>query len=229
MAAFLKSIFSSTADSKDELLSKFKKNPKPKHIPSPLNLRLGGVVEFDRLPFRAIKDELQVIIPESAMIIVAYGSMDLGDGVTAHRFYDAEGQMLEVVTQESKDIKEVRFFVPFDSVYPASEEEWDFWLGDDGLIGYPSFKTKDGIEYLRLWFQSTCERVEPVELEENIIVRDFEKESICVEYQCMSYGRYIGKTDKVEYLQLSFEDTGNDASIELMLGLDMQKEDFQII
>ena len=229
MAAFLKSIFSSTADTKDKLLSKFKKNPKPKHISAPWDLRLGGIVEFDRLPFRAIEDELQVIIPESAMIIAAYGSIDLGEGVTAHRFYDAEGQMLEVVTQKGKDIKEVRFFVPYDSIYPASEEEWDFWLGDDGLIGYPSFMTKENVEYLRLWFQNSNERVEPVELEENIITRDFEKESICVEYQCMSYGRYIGNTDKVEYLQLSFEDTGNEASIELMLGLDLKKEDLQII
>jgi len=229
MAAFLKSIFSSTADTKNKLLSKFKKKPTPKCIPSPLGLHLGGVVELDRLTFRAIEEDLQVIIPESAMIIAAYGSIDLGDGVTAHRFYDEEGQMLEVVTQTSKNTEEVRFFVPFDSVYPASEEEWDFWLGDDGLIGYPSFETKEGVEYLRLWFQNTNDRVEPVELEENIITRDFERESICVEYQCMSYGRYIGNTDKVEYLQLSFEDTGNEASIELMLGLDLTKEDFQVI
>jgi len=229
MAAFLKSIFSSTAESKDKLLSKFKKKQRPQHIPSPLGLRLGGVVEFDRLAFRAIEDELQVIIPESSMIIEAYGSVDLGDGVTAHRFYDVEGQMLEVVTQASKNLEEIRFFVPFDSLYPASEDEWDFWLGEDGLIGYPTFQTKDGIEYIRLWFQNSDDRVEPVELEENILTRDFEKESICVEYQCMSYGRYIGNTDKVEYLQLSFEDTGNEASIELMLGIDLKKEDFQVI
>jgi len=228
MAAFLKSIFSSTAETKDKLLSKLKKNPKPKHIPSPLGLRLGCVVEFDRLAFRAIEEELQVIIPESTMIISAYGAINLGDGVTAHRFYDEEGQMLEV-TQTIENTEEIRFFVPFDSIYPATEEEWDFWLGDDGLIGYSSFKTKDEIEYLRLWFQNSDDRVEPVELEENIITRDVENESICVEYQTMLYGRYIGETDKVEYLQLSFEDIGSEASIELMLGIDLIKEDFQVI
>jgi len=229
MAAFLKSIFSSASKSKESLLSKFKKKQKPKYIPSPLGLRLGCVVEFDTLSFRAIEDDVQIVLPESAMIIEAYGAIDLGDGTTAHRFYDAQGQMLEVVTQAGEDHEEIRFFAPFDSVYPASEEEWEFWLGDDGLIGYPTFLTKEGVEYLRLWFSNSDDRVAPVDLEENIVPRPFEDTAICVEYQCMSYGRYIANTDKVEYLLVFFEDTGNESSIELMLGVDIAKEDIQVI
>jgi hypothetical protein len=229
MAVFLKSIFNSGAESVEEFLSKVKKKQKPSYIPSPLNLRLGCVVEFDNESFRAIEDSVQILIPESALIVEAYGSVDLGDGVTAHRFYDAEGQMLEVVTQVGERFEEVRFFVPFDSVHPESEEEWDFWIGDDGLIGYPTFLTKEGIEYLRLWFQNSEDRVEPVDLEENIVIRALDDASICVDHQCMSYGRYIANTDKVEYLSVSFENTGNEASIELMLGMDISKTDIRVI
>jgi hypothetical protein len=229
MATFLKSILNSKTELAEEFLSKFKKKQKTSYIPSPLNLRIGCVVEFDNSAFLAIEDSMQVVMPESAMVIEAYGSIDFGGGVIAHRFYDADGQLLEIITQVGENIEEVRFFVPFDSIYPESEEEWDFWIGDDGLIGYPTFMTKEGTEYLRLWFQNSEDRVEPVDLEENIITPVFNDTSVCVDYHCMSYGRYIANTDRVEYLFVSFENTGNEASIELMLGVDISKTDIQVI
>ena len=64
-----------------------KKAPEAPSHPAPLNLRLGGAVELDLLPFQVMGDALQVSLPEGVQMIEAFGLVELGGGATLCRFY----------------------------------------------------------------------------------------------------------------------------------------------
>ena len=61
---------------------------------------------------------------------------------------------------------ECRYFSVLDEVAPADPEEWGFWLDPaQGMIGWPTFQTKDGKLYGRVWAPGES-RIAPRQIEE---------------------------------------------------------------
>ena len=68
-----------------DLKEKFSNDDEAEEFPTPFNLRIAAAVDIDTLPLRMHAADLHVELPETTMIIVAQGYIDLGDGTHAHR------------------------------------------------------------------------------------------------------------------------------------------------
>ena len=186
----------------------------------PLGLALGRAVSLEEAPFILVGDAIQISHPGDPCQVIGHGTVEAG-GVTAHRFYLAgPGGKLAGMLQVVPDA-ECRFFRPFDEVYPASEDEWGFWLADaDGYIGYPLFETKLGL-FQRLWNPGRS-RVPPLALVETVTKTDGGRST--AELSSMLYGRQVttpgGSAN--EYLLVSAVRAGDGTAwVDLMLGIDL--------
>jgi hypothetical protein len=159
-----------------------------------------------------------------------------------HRFYlesEKTVYMLQVVTDERKNLQEIKLFMPFDELYP---DDWDFWLSPrDGYIGMNVFQTKDGVEYFRVWENSGAEtvlqddgkggritRIPPLQFMEKISFDEYGRESEIVKYDSMLYGRHVN--DNVdEYLLVSAVSEQDGASVQLMVGMELGAAALKVI
>ena len=97
------------------------------------------------------------------------------------------------------------------------------------MIGQTQFSLKDGTTYDRAWFEDEEEAVDPVELEETMVYNK-DGDALVVEHKAMQYGRYLSENeddDTVEWLLVQAEDRGEDASIEIYVGSDLQEGEFR--
>jgi hypothetical protein len=191
--------------------------PAPK---GPLGLGLGRAVTIDEAPFILISGASAVSYPGEHCTVIGHGTVAVG-GVTAHRYYvsgpgGALAGMLQVVPDQ-----ECRYFRPFDEVYPASADEWRFWLDPaDGYIGYPCFDAK-GTLYQRVWSPGET-RVAPLSFDETVEQADGSRGK--AEHNAMLYARAItGPGGQAwEYLLVSaVQSADGNAWIDLMLGIDL--------
>lgn len=160
--------------------------------------------------------------------IVAYGKFN-ADNLVVHRFYSQDEDMLEIVTSKysNDDIKEIKFFTLYDEVYPATKEDWDFWLHEDeGIIGDPVFMNKEDKEFFRAWGDSDS-HIPPAIFNEAI--KDLNGETYRTEHQCMLYFRDIDENDvsKKEYLLVSAEENEQKLVVELMVGVDISENEIE--
>ncbi|MCG8511378.1 MAG: YjfK family protein [Rhodospirillales bacterium] len=225
----MKSLFrSGVRDLKD----KFSKADESDAFPTPLGLRIGAAVDIDTLPLRMNAEQIHVRLPEETMLIEAQGYVELGDASYAHRFYNANDTMIQVLTiggTEDRHIEEITLFVPYKSYYPGSEGEWAQWTAAGGKIGAPSFVLDDGTEFTRLWFDATDGYAEPVEFTESVYEDPESDEHEDVFYKTMLYGRNLEADKKNEYLLASVEDYGNERTVELMVGVDLEIANLNVI
>ncbi|CAK0750119.1 putative DUF2491 domain-containing protein [uncultured Gammaproteobacteria bacterium] len=185
----------------------------------PYGLSLGRLAEIEITPFILAEGLVDVASPGPQNLVVAHGVFVVG-GVICHRYYLAERKgMLQVAENQ-----ECRFFRPLDEVYPASSQEWAFWLDDaDGYIGYPVFEAK-GKSYQRVWSPGQT-RTAPLVFEEALEQADGSRSS--EKHSAMLYARATGGQDEAgwEYLLVSAIE-GNDGSawVDLSLGMDVSPE-----
>ena len=81
----------------------------------------------------------------------------LRDGaVLLHRLYLPGGKaFFQLHLGAGGQPDECRYFSRLDEVTPADGQEWGAWLDPaEGMIGWPSFQTKDGKMYGRVWAPS---------------------------------------------------------------------------
>ena len=186
----------------------------------PLGLGVGRAVELEEAPFILIDGAIPIVHPGGQCLVIGHGTVDVG-GVAGHRYYlsapgGALAGMLGVVEGQ-----QCRYFVPFDEVYPASEDEWGFWLDDeDGYIGYPTFEAR-GALYQRLWSPGRT-RIPPLSVVEDVVRADGGRNR--VEHSLMLYGRPVDAPggEVTEYLAVSAICTEDGVAwIDLMLGIDL--------
>lgn len=227
---FIKALKSSAGETKENIKSKFRKAPVLPSYPEPLGFRIGAAITLDSLEFRVLADKLTMKFPGETQIINAYGQIDMGGGTMVHRFYTTDDCMFQITTENGDDnIKEVKLFVPHDEVFPATEEEWDFWIGQDGLLGDTEFELQDETNFFRAWFEDSDFNVDPVEFDETVVTDKETGESFLIEHKAMLYARWIDDAEETaEWLLISAEDTGDGASVELMLGVDITENGFSV-
>ena len=186
----------------------------------------------DTLPLRMHADDLHIKLPEATMIIVAQGYIDLGDATYAHRYYDANDTMIQVLTvagMEDQHVEEVTLFVPHKSYYPDSDGAWAKWTSKGGKLGAPTFGLDDGTEYSRIWFDTTEGYAEPVEFTESVYEDPDSDECSNVFHKDMLYGRNLEVGKKNEYLLVSVESYEGQQTVELMVGVDLELSSLKVI
>ncbi len=200
----------------------------------PLGIRVKGIVEIPQVDFILAGDQLRIKHPGISNIVISYGVIYMGPN-TFHRFYlssTTDIYMLQIITDEKKDVRDCKLFMPYDEIYP---DDWGFWLDEhDGYIGYNIFQTKDGTGYERIWEDQersvTLERddrgneitrIPPVEFLETVYMDPYGKDTEMVKYSSMLYGRTVNETT-TEFLLVSAVEEGQGATVQLMVGVALE-------
>ncbi len=215
-----------------DLKEKFSKDDGVDEFPTPFGLRIGAAVDIDTLPLRMHAGELHVDLPEATMIIVAQGYIDLGDGTYAHRYYNSDDAMIQVLTVggvQTQHVEELTLFVPQQSFYPDSDGAWAQWTSQGGRLGAPIFRLDDGTEYSRIWFDATEGYAKPVIYTESVYEDPESDECSDIVHTVMLYGRNLQKSKKNEYLLVSIEAYAGERTVELMVGVDLESANLNVI
>ena len=187
--------------------------------------RVGQVVDVDTTPFLLGRGKLLSETPPSGKQTVT----DVGvlDGLPLTRLHLSEDRFVQVHLSGETRVDECRLFSLLDEVRPSEAEEWRFWLPpgepDDATgvptwaIGFPTFETKDGKAWSRVW-RPGQEQVPPMEATERL--RGGGERSLST----MLYARDTGVPEpgpSREYLLLEAVTQGDDARVAIMTGVDI--------
>ena len=192
--------------------------------------RVGMVMPIDPAPFLLASGLTKIQPPEeSGMIsIEAVGLLRYGN-VLLHRLYLPGGRaffQLHLGTDGRPD--ECRYFSFLDEVAPADPQEWGFWLDPrEGVLGWPTFQTKDGKLYGRVWAPGQT-RIAPRQLEET---RQYLDRVEHRRLQAMLYGAPTGgaaAAAQTEYILVSAIEAEGQASVELDAGIDINPAALQL-
>jgi hypothetical protein len=215
-----------------DLKQKFSKEAEDDDFPTPFGLRIGAAVDIDTLPLRMNAAELHIDLPEATMMIVAQGYIDLGDGAHAHRYYNSDDAMIQVLTiggMASEHVEELTLFVPQQSFYPDSAGAWAQWDAEGGKIGAKTFRLDDGTEYSRIWFDTEEGYVKPVIFTESVYEDPDSDDCSDITHTVMLYGRNLEQGKKNEYLLVSAEAYEGERTVELMVGVDLETASLNVI
>lgn len=207
----------------------------------PLGIRISGILEIPQVDFILGGDNLKIKHPGSSNVVTSYGAFPVGES-RVHRFYLEAGElvyMLQIVTDRQKAVEECKLFMPYDEIYP---DDWDFWLAErDGYIGYEIFQTKDGIQYFRVWGSDETQvaveedeqgnkitRIPPFEFIETIYLTPYGDQTETVKYDSMLYGRHVNENVD-EYVLLSAVNERDGASVQIMVGIELQPASIKVI
>ncbi len=185
--------------------------------------RVGMTMPVDPSPFLLAAGLTKVQPPEgSGMISVEVVGLLREGGVLLHRLYLPGGKaffQLHLGADGQPD--ECRYFSRLDEVTPADNQEWGLWLDPaEGMIGWPSFQTKDGKMYGRVWAPGNS-RVPPRKMEETLQYVDHTEQR---QLQIMLYGGPTGgapPAPQTEYILVSAIEAAGQAWIEIDAGIDI--------
>ncbi|PWC38983.1 DUF2491 family protein [Azospirillum sp. TSO35-2] len=191
---------------------------------SPSLFRVGMTVTIDPAPFLLAEGVTKVKAPDTGtdrlVSIEAVGTVTSGPA-TVYRLHLPGSGFFQIHLGADGQPDECRYFTPLDSVTPADEGEWGFWLDDaEGMIGWPEFQTKDGKVYPRVWQPGTS-RIQPFTLSE---ARQTLRGTETVVSQAMLYGAPTGAAAPAperEYILVEAVERGGLASVEVSAGIDV--------
>lgn len=195
----------------------------------PLGMRIGGKVGIDTTTFLLHEEELITEKPSSEYYIIAHGIVFI-EGERVDRVYLSTGKTTEAVLELMPDPNdgtcEARFYIPFDRVYPQTDEEWAFWLDDnEGYIGWEAFELNE-IIFDRLWMPG-AQRVKPLQFMEKL---QTSTESIDVNHETMMYGRNLsGNEELAEYVLVELNSSANEDFISIMTGVEMLSTGIRVL
>ena len=177
----------------------------------------------DPSPFLLAAGVTKVKPPDTnGMVSVEALGLITNGGASLHRLYLPGREaffMLHLRLDGTLD--ECLYFTVLDQIMPASRDEWGFWLDPaQGTIGWPQFQTKDGKLYDRLWAPGSS-RVQPIQQVETMQDTGGTTER---KIQAMLYGAHTGAnppTPEVEYVLVCAVERGNEAWIEVWVGIDI--------
>jgi len=185
--------------------------------------RVGMTMPVDPSPFLLAAGLTKVQPPEdSGMISVEVVGLLRADGVLLHRLYLPGGKAFFQLHLDGRgQPDECRYFSRVDELTPANVQEWGLWLDPaEGLIGWPSFQTKDGKLYGRTWAPSD-NRIPPQQSEETLQFVDHTEQR---QLQTMLYGADTSgapPAPQTEYILVSAIDMTGQAWIEIDAGIDI--------
>jgi hypothetical protein len=206
-------------------------------------MRLGGMIQIPEVDFILYGDKLRVKPPTGDLAVVAVGNFNIGKFI-GYRFYlKEEGAenffMLQIMKAPgSPTIDDCKFYTLWDEVYP---DDWDFWINEDkGYIGYSAFELQDQTRYFRVWENHQEEKVvedsgqerithiPPVAFGEETYSDPWGSDKHDSNNESMLYGREIAD-DMTEFLLVSCVSEGDDASVQLYLGVPVAPSAIKVV
>lgn len=185
--------------------------------------RVGMVLPVDPAPFLLAAGLTKIQAPEESgtISVETVGLLRYGD-VLLHRLYLPGGKaFFQLHLDPDGRPDECRFFSVIDELAPAGAQEWAFWLDPaQGMIGWPSFQTKDGKVYGRAWAPGDS-RIAPRDIEETQQHLDRVEQR---RLQAMLYGAPTGgalPAPDTEYILVSAVEAGGQAWVEIDAGIDI--------
>nr|WP_152047464.1 DUF2491 family protein [Aureimonas psammosilenae] len=198
----------------------------------PLGVSLGGGIEVDTLSLQAAMAGTEPAMPVPTggmMIVAAYGEARLDASTVLSRYYDSDNTILQVMSASGApgdELLDVSIYRPWDSVVPASANEWARWRGPNGLIGQPSYDA-DGILFHRFWGEGAA-RADLVEFVEDV---DDGASRRAIHQSCMLYARPLGQGREMLLLNIERDIDARAAaqgsSIEFMIGYGLMPADIR--
>src|SRR6516165_200032 len=185
--------------------------------------RVGMTMPVDPSPFLLATGLTKVQPLEGGGMISVEVVGLLRDGaVLLHRLYLPGGKtFFQLHLGGDGQPDECRYFSRLDEVTPADGQEWGAWLDPaEGMIGWPSFQTKDGKTYGRVWAPSDS-RVPPRTMEETLQLADHVEQR---QQQMMLYGGATGgapPAPETEYVLVSAIEGTGQAWVEIDAGIDI--------
>ena len=190
---------------------------------SATRFRVGMTMPVDPSPFLLAAGATKVQPLEGSGMISVEAVGLLRDGaVLLHRLYLPGGKaFFQLHLGGDGQPDECRYFSRLDEVTPANGQEWGAWLdAAEGMIGWPSFQTKDGKTYGRVWAPSDS-RVPPRTMEETLQLVDHTEQR---QLQLMLYGGPTGgaaPAPQTEYVLVSAINAAGQAWVEIDVGIDI--------
>jgi len=217
----------------DRLFGRSRKDEAPAHEPverGPLSVAIGQAIEIDDLTLQAslagrpCAMEFPSINP---FIVAGIGQTMLDADMQLTRYYDDEDRMIQVMGAPGCSIEEavdVSFYMPWDSVVPASRADWDEWTGPRGMLGLATYDA-DGILFQRFWGDGDG-RMELVEFVETVETGDGKRE---IHQKSMLYARDLSGVNEMLLIltqrDLEGRASQGGASIEFMIGYGVNSAD----
>jgi len=196
----------------------------------PLAVAIGQAIEIDDLTLRAslAGRECAMDVPSiNPFIVAGIGQTMLDADMQLTRYYDDDDRMIQVMGAPGRSIEEavdVSFYMPWDSVVPASHRDWEEWTGPNGLLGMTTYDA-DGILYQRFWGDGEG-RMALVEFIEEVEADGVTRE---IHQKSMLYARDLGGLDEMLLIltqrDLKGRASEGGSSIEFMIGYGINSAD----
>ncbi|MEM7567205.1 MAG: DUF2491 family protein [Pseudomonadota bacterium] len=206
--------------------------PEPPKEHGPLKLILGGAVEIDTLGIQAslAGGEPAMEAPAGgSFVVAAIGTAKLDGGVVLTRYYDDEHRILQVLAPPgagAEGVEDVSLYVPWDSVAPMNDAEWQRWTGPTGMIGEAEYDA-DGILFRRYWGDGPG-RVDLVEFTEDV---DDGEQTRAIHQRCMLYSRPVGSAEEMLLITIERDiherASREGGSVEFLIGYGLSPADIR--
>lgn len=186
---------------------------------TPLNLAQGNLIEIPLL-------EVDIAIAEGSIIgkpktnhetIVAVGSFIPFSLTKCFHSYLSDGSFVRTVEGHEND--QVMLFVPRDEILPQTKEDWGFWIGNEGLIGWSQFQVANpnAIIYDKAWDKALfTERLVS-------ITGDVKN----IKHEGCEYTRKVSDHLQ-EHLLVYTSQCGNEASVNIYIGIPLPPKDVKV-
>lgn len=196
----------------------------------PLAVAVGQAIEIDDLTLKASlagKECARDLPSINPFIVAGIGQTMLDADMQLTRYYDDTDNMIQVMGAPGCSIEEasdVSFYMPWDSVVPASSADWDEWTGRNGVLGQPTYDA-DGILFQRFWGDGDG-RMELVEFVEEVDADGAMRE---IHQKSMLYARDLQGINEMLLIltqrDLKGKAAQGGASIEFMIGYGINSAD----
>ncbi|MBN8905014.1 MAG: DUF2491 family protein [Rhodospirillales bacterium] len=200
---------------------------------TPSKFRVGMTLALDPTPFILAAGSIKLPQPDSGsgsgqVSVSAVGRVVAGNTQLVRLYLPDDRSLVQLHLDPAGDPDECRLFGTIDEITPADPSEWGAWLDpNEGMIGWPTFQTKDGKTYSRVWAPGDT-RISPRVLTETV---EGLSGTRTVQSQAMLYAAPTGGTDPApttEYIMVAALQVGGRAWVEIRAGIDLNPVTLQL-
>lgn len=204
--------------------------PPPSALPpEPLQLRRGGFLEIDPLPFTMLAGKVNFELQQPAQRIATRGLVDLG-GSWLHRYYlDDDETWLQVKTDGGTDdasVSECILWEYWETKTPANQAELALAAGTQSPVGLPTYQLGP-YTYQRVWGVSHGQ-TELIPFLEQVFDRHDTQASFCCQHYAMLYRRPIEGSERQEYVLISVEEAPDSLAVVTSVGVHLNPADLTV-
>lgn len=111
----------------------------------PNNLQIDSLIQFDELEFSNIGLNSKFIFEDFNNTVQAVGIYEVNEKKHVNIYLESQREIVSYLTivydEKDKGIESCRLFKLYDEVFPQSEEEWLYWIGNENVQGIMNEET----------------------------------------------------------------------------------------